>query len=207
MTKLKDIITDGIILFTASTALVVVADVGFGRLKTLGGKDSALVASISNDDTAGLRRKLSEGAETNEADSRGRTALMWAAYANLREKKILAEADGKRVEMTGILLQAGADPNRKDVDGWTPLMWAAWSGLDGVAKELLAHGARADVRDSKGVSALRLAAARGFPGIVRRIEEKDSGDRENALAAARAGLLAYPEKKADYEEIIRTLGG
>ena len=78
----------------------------------------------------------------------GNTALMMAAY---KHNKAAAEA----------LIAKGAAVNRP---GWTPLHYAAASGDDGIARLLLAHGARIDAQSppaSGKFTPLMMAAREG----------------------------------------------
>ena len=205
MTKLIDIIADGLVLFAVSTAVVVVADLGFSYLKESGKTDSPLVASIDKNDLEGLREKLAKAPDAGAPDAQGRTPLAWAAYANIETAATLAETDGKRAAMITALLDKGADPNALDNDGWSPLMWASWSGLEKSADILIQSGARCDIRDSKGHSALALAAARGFPGIVNLLSDKDPTGHKSAMDAANAALSTGVIDEKTAAEIFRSL--
>lgn len=205
MTKLRDILSDGLILFAVSTAVVVVADIGFAYLKESGKPDSPLVSSIDKNDLEGLRGKLAKAPDAGAPDAQGRTPLAWAAYANIETAATRAETDAKRAAMITALLDKGADPDALDNDGWSPLMWAAWSGLGKSADILIQRGARCDIRDAKGYSALSLAAARGFPEIVALLSEKDPVGRESAIEAAKASLPNGVIDEKTATEVFRAL--
>jgi hypothetical protein len=55
------------------------------------------------------------------------------------------------------LVRRGVDVNHQDGQGSTPLMAAAWHGHPEVVKLLLRHGARTDLKDREGETALSLA--------------------------------------------------
>jgi len=63
------------------------------------------------------------------------------------------------------LLSHGADPNIPENNGITPLMDAASGGDTAVMRVLLEHGARADLRDNFGDTALVCQAAEAVRGI------------------------------------------
>eukprot|EP00235_Prasinoderma_singulare_P005100 CAMPEP_0119161000 /NCGR_PEP_ID=MMETSP1315-20130426/901_1 /TAXON_ID=676789 /ORGANISM="Prasinoderma singularis, Strain RCC927" /LENGTH=180 /DNA_ID=CAMNT_0007153689 /DNA_START=45 /DNA_END=584 /DNA_ORIENTATION=- len=74
-----------------------------------------------------VRRVLAEGADVNEEDENGKTALMWAAFFDDRE------------EVVRELLEAGAAPNKRDQLGRTALHEATTSVP--IARLLLEAGA------------------------------------------------------------------
>ncbi len=60
----------------------------------------------------------------------------------------------------------------------TPLIAAAFKGNDRIFEMLLARGAKVDVRDETGKSAMVYAAARGFDDIVKRLLDAGVDARE-----------------------------
>eukprot|EP00042_Codosiga_hollandica_P033008 m.215798 g.215798 ORF g.215798 m.215798 type:complete len:264 (+) comp54085_c0_seq11:167-958(+) len=62
-----------------------------------------------------------------------------------------------RAEILEFLLEQKVDSNLLDGGGRTPLMYAAHQGTAACARALLQHGAKADLRDEEGSSALDLA--------------------------------------------------
>lgn len=67
----------------------------------------------------------------------------------------------------GRLLARGMDPNSSDPDGRTLLMRAAWDGNEELIRLLLDRKARVDQRNSRGESALMMAALQGKVGAVK----------------------------------------
>lgn len=204
MIKIREILIDGLILFAASTLLVIVADQGFSRLKGASAGESPLLTAIAQNDLAALREKL-PASDPNHADAQGRPPLAWAAYANFAKREALRETDAQRTEIISLLLKNGADPNRNDRDGWSPLMWAAWSGLPRSAELLVRNGATATTRDRNGNSALSLAAGGGFPDLVRLLAPLDRSAWEEARSAAIAGKKKNPEEEKAFGEILSLL--
>ena len=76
-----------------------------------------------------IKELIKEGADVNERDARGQTALMWAVQY-------------EHTELVELLIANGADVNAKDNDGWTALIWAARCGHTETVKPLKKHGAR-----------------------------------------------------------------
>lgn len=83
--KILDIVADGIILFSVSTALVIGANVIFSSLKGKTPKDNPLVAAISAGEIRDVKKAINNERTTDAlaVDEHGRSALMWAAYVNL----------------------------------------------------------------------------------------------------------------------------
>jgi uncharacterized protein len=82
------------------------------------------------------------------------------------------------VESALFLIEAGADVNcRPKKRDWTPLMYAASSGSASIVTALLAAGAKVNVSDTDGNTALSLAAANGHAAVVELL--KQAGARES----------------------------
>ncbi|MDY6982047.1 MAG: ankyrin repeat domain-containing protein, partial [Pseudomonadota bacterium] len=122
-------------------------------------------------DLATVRQLLQQGADVNEPQIDGSTALHWAAQANdttLVRVLIEAGADASarnrvgappllpasingNADILALLLDAGADPNQTvSATGDTPLMLAARTGLTDAIDVLLAHGADVNARETWG---------------------------------------------------------
>ena len=202
--RVKHILLDGLILFTVSTTLVVIANEGFAMLKEKGAKDSEVVNAINDASVAKLREHLAANpAAASEVDTHGRPPLAIAAYSNIADPKVRSELDVKRAGMIPELVAKGAIIDAKDHDGWSPLMWAAWSDMPKTAAVLIENGASPATADKHGNTALILAARRGNVEIVRLLAT--TGDSSAALEQAKTGLDEYPEKKAAYHAIIPML--
>lgn len=119
--------------------------------------NATLGHAIYNRDHALALRCIQEGANPNGMFRTGDTPLLMA----LRLKNF----EGAR-----ILLENGADPNLPGRCGMPPLCDAAFQGLAGFCRELLLHGARPDLRDDQGRSALWHASSlsddRGICGLL-----------------------------------------
>jgi len=103
-----------------------------------------LLGEIRKGDLAAVRSSLAHGANVNARDTKGATALMYAAlYGD--------------VDFVNLLLEKGADPNLSNDLGINALMWAA--GDLAKVRALIAHGVNINARSNYGYTALSVAAA------------------------------------------------
>lgn len=84
---------------------------------------------------------LKAGADVNQADDNGATALSWAACKG-------------QLEILGKLLDAGANVNQASKVGMTTMMHAAREGYEEIVAELLKRGADVNQVDDDGNTAL-----------------------------------------------------
>ncbi|MCY4647264.1 MAG: ankyrin repeat domain-containing protein [Gammaproteobacteria bacterium] len=107
-------------------------------------------------DLEAVRALLEQGADANEAQGDGMTALHWAAR----------HADA---EMAGLLITAGANLEAGTRIGrYTPLHLASRAGGAGVVEALLAAGAEVHAKTTNsGVTPLHLAAESGSSEAIR----------------------------------------
>lgn len=150
----------------------------------------ALIDAVKSDDLAAVERLLRAGANVNETEPDGATALAWAATRVNHDVAALLLRAGANPNLTnelGIgplalaiaggapamvtqLLEGGADPNIARENGETPLMSAARLGQLDTMKRLLARGAAVNAREKKfGQTALMWAMGR--PDAVRLLLE------------------------------------
>lgn len=111
------------------------------------------------------------GAQVDLRDSRGRTALTWAARNGRRSKtvQLLLQANAHIGPTEALLLHdfpqaeallsAGGDLSVPGPFGESLLMIAAEQGQSALVETLLARGMAVNARDSQGMSALMLAVA------------------------------------------------
>lgn len=151
--------------------------------------DKPLVAAASRGDSDEVRQLLRAGADVNEAQGDGMTALHWAgelgneeltsilifAGSNLeagtrigRYTPLHIASRAGRAEIVTTLLGAGANANAVTTNsGTTPLHLAAASGSVESVNALLEHGAQVDAREGKwGQTPLIFAAARNRVAVV-----------------------------------------
>ncbi len=119
------------------------------------GPPTPLTRAARTGDTRQVQALLARGANPDEIDGAGGTALMAAA----REGHI----DAMR-----ILIKGGADVNRRDrrFTRWTPLVHAIHKRQDAAARLLLDSGAEVDAAMHGGATPLIFAAAYGETAIV-----------------------------------------
>ena len=154
--------------------------------------DLGLVQAARNRDTAAVKALLGQGAEVDETEPDGATALHWAAYRDddaTVEVLVRAGANANAVNDYGVtplwlacqngsaavverLLKSGADPNIAHVSGVTPLMAASRVGGVAAVRELLGHGAEVNAREGKRwQTALMWAVAQRHGEVARALIE------------------------------------
>ncbi|MCM3599172.1 M48 family metallopeptidase [Robertmurraya korlensis] len=99
-----------------------------------------LMEAASENDTDSISTLLDEGADINEVDSEGSSALHWAVYSGYYEAAVL-------------LLENGADANTVDIYDATPLISAVFAEDVEMVKLLLEYGADAKYIDASGYTA------------------------------------------------------
>jgi ankyrin repeat protein len=152
-----------------------------------GGGSPPLVDAARNADRDALRALLQQGANVNDADADGTTALHWASYRDDVETANLLIRAGAKVDaandlgatpiwtaslngsafMVQRLLEAGANPNAALLAGETPVMVAARSGSPVVVDHLLAKGASVNAHAARGQTALMWAVAQKHADVVK----------------------------------------
>jgi ankyrin repeat protein len=114
------------------------------------GVGTSLMAAAWDCKLDAAKALLAHGAQINAANTKGETALMYAAQTC---------RDGQMVKL---LLEAGANPNAKTPDDFTTLMWAAGNPLN--AERLLKAGADPTVKNRYGSTAESDNCDRGEAG-------------------------------------------
>ena len=114
----------------------------------------ALLRSAEKGDLAGVQRQLRSGAAVDARDTRQRTPLLLATWAN---HPAVAQA----------LIAAGADVNAKDDQQDSPYLVAGAHGRTEILKMTLAHGADLRSTNRYGGTALIPASEKGHPEAVR----------------------------------------
>lgn len=98
---------------------------------------TSLIEAAKKNDTNEVKRLLDEGADINEPDGHGMTAMIWACCCG--SNKVFEQ-----------LLAEGANVNMQDKYGRNALMCACTSGCDGVViKQLLDKTTNVNMQDNK----------------------------------------------------------
>ncbi|KAL9026412.1 MAG: hypothetical protein Q9196_004919 [Gyalolechia fulgens] len=148
--------------------------------------DSRLVYAATFGLTRIVNRLLKEGADVNETNHTGITALMNAA-------------DSGYVDTVRVLLDAQADVNKASEGDITALMKAASNGHDEIVQILLYHEADIEAVTRSGETSLILAAKNGFASTVRLLVDNSANmDAGSGIlqAAIRTGRTEMVELAA-----------
>ena len=167
--------------------------------------DSPLADAVMRGDSAGLRLLLTQGADVNEVQGDGMTALHWAASRG-------------NLVATHMLVSAGArvDAVTRNAN-YTPLHLAAQNGRAETVKALLAAGANVNAATSSGgASALHFAASSGDAATVEALLNKGAAVNVREAAFSQTPLMwaaaanrvsaisALIKRGADLEAVTRT---
>jgi ankyrin repeat protein len=117
------------------------------------GQTPFLRAALAGDVTV-MRLLLQHGADPHIATYGGTTPLMAAAGINWTVAQTYTESTAASLEAVELCLELGADINARNSMGLTALLGAANRGFDDMIRLLAANGARLDVKDAVGRSAL-----------------------------------------------------
>jgi ankyrin repeat protein len=120
------------------------------------GQTPFLRAALSGDVTV-MRLLLEHGADPNLATQAGTTPLMAASGVNWVVAQTYTESPQSLLDAIELCLEHGADVNATNSMGLTALLGAANRGANDIIRLLAANGARLDVVDKEGRSALRWA--------------------------------------------------
>lgn len=103
-----------------------------------------------------IRLLLSYGAQVNQADSVGRTALHMASFMG-------------KVQVVRLLLTSGGSVDAQQQDGWSPLHCATVSSSTQVIDLLLDSDAAIDCQENRGHSPLHFAVLKGDGDLVKHL--------------------------------------
>ncbi|MBM40728.1 MAG: hypothetical protein CL483_02235 [Acidobacteria bacterium] len=182
-----------------------------------------LVSATKADDAAAVRTLLEAGADVNDAEPDGTTALHWAAHLQHPEiARLLLEAGavpnganrygvrplslaavGGNAELVATLLEAGANPNTSLTAGETVLMTAARAGATDAVELLLEAGANANLQEAwKGQTALMWAASEGHAQVILALVAAGANVAARSKRGFTALLFAAREGRTD---VVQTL--
>ncbi|HEY1214926.1 MAG TPA: ankyrin repeat domain-containing protein [Bryobacteraceae bacterium] len=129
------------------------------------GATPLMYAALYSSDAASLQLLLNSGANPNAVNAFGATALLWGTGS---------------LDKVKLLVEHGADVNARSKLGKTALLIAASrDGAGPVVSYLLAHGARADLKDDlSGIPTIPVGGG-GTPALIQAAKARDG----EALAA------------------------
>jgi ankyrin repeat protein len=136
-------------------------------------KDAAFRGDIN-----AVKDLLSKGADVNEKDFLGETALMTAASKG-------------HTGVAKLLIEKGANVNEKGKFGDTALMFAALNGHTEIAKLLVEKGANVNEKTGNGHTALMSAAIGGHIKIAKLLIEKGA-DVDIAIEGIEKLAIGHP---------------
>eukprot|EP00057_Strongylocentrotus_purpuratus_P007337 XP_011661811.1 PREDICTED: ankyrin repeat domain-containing protein 50-like [Strongylocentrotus purpuratus] len=142
----------------------------------------------------------SQGAEVNQGDNKGWTALRVAAsngHLDVTKCLINQGAEEDHLEVSKYLISQGAEVNQGDNKGWTALRVAASNGHLDVTKCLINQGAEVNRGDKNGRTALHSAASNGHLDVTKCLinqgAEVNLGDKNGKTALHSAASNGHPE--------------
>ncbi len=186
-----------------------------------------LLDAVLGGDIAAVRATLAQGADANERDSDGTTALHHAARLGaleIADQLIAAGAEvdaGTRYGITPLalaaasggaelvtrLLAAGADPGATSREGQTVLMNAALNGTPAMIETLLSHGANVNAAEQfRGQTALMWAAAKGNTAALTTLLAAGADISAESAAGFTAFLFAVRENRIEAARELLELG-
>jgi ankyrin repeat protein len=144
----------------------------------LGAGTTPLLRAAKAGDTPVIAMLLEKGANAKAATRNGVNGIMMAAGVATREEDMTGRNKTQKdaVDTIALLVKAGADVNAADTQGRTAAHGAALWGFTDVVKFLQANGAKLDVKDKRGLTALDhangLAGGFGFGGSASVVREE-----------------------------------
>jgi ankyrin repeat protein len=129
---------------------------GASQWVTVAGQTPFIRAALAGD-VAAMRVLLDKGADPNKAAHQGTTALMAAAGIGWVPNQSYTESKQSALEAVKLCVEKGADVNAMNGQGFTAMHGAAYRGLDNVVEYLASKGARLDIKDGQGRTALAYA--------------------------------------------------
>jgi ankyrin repeat protein len=140
------------------------ADRGVDRMLTIG--VTPLLRAAKALDAPAVAALVKHGARLDIPNNQGITPVMAAAGmgsvdADTRGVYTTEDTPQRSIATLDILLKAGADVNSADPRGQTPLHAAAFWGWNSTVEYLVAHGAKLDAKDNRGLTAVEFALGKG----------------------------------------------
>ena len=151
---------------------------------------SPLFVAAKRGDTEVVKQMLAKGANPDELNIHGWTALM------------IAVAEG-HLKTAMVLLSSGANPNIKNIIGRTPLMFAARYGYVDLVRILLEHEADPDINSPQSPGALCVAASEGHLDVVQLLLEMGADPRTKDYRGFSAQQYAEESGRGEVAAALR----
>jgi ankyrin repeat protein len=149
-----------------------------------------LLRAAKGGDVEAVKFLLEHGADPKLATRSGINPLMAAAGLGTKEEDTTGrfKTEAQIMETIGLCLTAGADVNAVDSRGQTALIGAAEKGYDKVIQFLADHGAKLDLKDKQGKTALDAALGNaggggGFDGSRKDVRDETANLLRKLMAA------------------------
>lgn len=149
-----------------------------------------LYYQVAKQQTDGVRLLLENGANPNFVGGQDPPVLLQA----LRHPQDTAE------KIAADLLARGADPNVTNQSRQTPLMLSAKNGHERLVRALLAAGAKVEMKDQRGATALDYALRNGETAIAELL-------RDPATAKSNGEPRQSPPPQSDPGQVYYTMSG
>ena len=120
------------------------------------GQTAFVRAALAGDITL-MKLLLQYGADPNKKTLEGATALMAAAGVNWVVGQTYSRSDEEYLEAAKLCLEQGADVNAVNGQGYAAIHGAANKAFDAMIKLLVEHGAKLDIKDKQGRTAMTFA--------------------------------------------------
>ena len=120
------------------------------------GQTAFIRAALAGDITL-MKLLLQYGADPNRKTFEGSTALMAAAGVNWVVGQTYSRSDEEYLEAAKLCLEQGADVNAVNGQGFAAIHGAANKAFDAMIKLLVDHGAKLDIKDKQGRTAMTFA--------------------------------------------------
>lgn len=148
-----------------------------GNDTVLGKGTTPFLRAAKAGDIDAMQALLAHGADATAVTSRGVNGLMLAAGLGTTEPDTTGrfKTEAQAIAAIDLALERGLDINAVDGRGRTAMHGAALQGYDEVVQALVDRGARLDIKDNEGFTALDtalgLAGGWGFAGDVGVVQE------------------------------------
>jgi len=166
--------------------------------------DPVIAATLSGN-VPEMKRLLKAGAQPDQRDTFGNTALLYSAGADLKdsEREMLKDgrikASGENLEILSLLIASGANPNAVGGSGYTPVIAAVFHGRMATLEKLLAAGANPNAPSNFGWTPLMYATDRCDLEMVRLLFKRGGSALVKDASGTSAESLAVMKCKAAME--------